>query len=122
MPDPGAQLVVTELLQRAGSLKDEPDWEPLEPGVHIRHLYQTPNGGSAAALLRYQPGASIPHHEHLGHEHILVLDGAQSDENGHYPMGTFVVNRPASSHRVASENGCVVLIIWERGVRFTDAD
>jgi len=108
-------------LQRAGLLKDEPGWEPLRPGIHIRRLYQTPHGGAAAALLRYQPGASIPAHEHLGHEHILVLDGAQSDDYGHYPTGTFVVNRPASAHRVASPEGCVVLVIWERGVRFTEA-
>jgi hypothetical protein len=33
----------------------------------------------------------------------------------------FIVNRPASAHGVASAEGCVVLIIWERGVRFTDA-
>jgi anti-sigma factor ChrR (cupin superfamily) len=115
-----ARLVLTGLLQRAASLKDEPGWEPLRPGVHVRRLYQAP-GGAAAALLRYQPGASVPDHEHLGHEHVLVLDGAQSDEYDRYPAGTFVVNRPGSTHRVASQEGCVVLVIWERGVRFTDA-
>jgi anti-sigma factor ChrR (cupin superfamily) len=118
--DSEAPLVLAGLLQQATSLKDEPGWEPLRPGVHIRRLYQMPDGGAAAALLRYQPGACVPHHEHLGHEHILVLDGAQSDEHGHYPAGTFVVNRPATAHHVASAEGCVVLIIWERGVRFTD--
>ena len=114
-----ARLVLTDLLQRAASLKDEPGWEPLRPGVSIRRLYQAPSG-AAAALLRYQPGASIPRHEHLGYEHVLVLDGAQSDEYGRYTAGTLVVNPPGSSHRVASEEGCVVLIVWEQGVRFTD--
>ena len=122
MPESGGQLVLTDLLQRATSLKDEPGWEPLRPGVHIRCLYEECSGGSAAALLRYQPGATVPHHEHIGHEHILVLDGAQSDAHGHYPAGTFIVNRPGSAHRVASEQGCVVLVIWERGVRFTILD
>ncbi len=118
MAEEEARLVLTDLLQRAGSLKDEPGWEPLRPGVSIRRLYQAP-GGPSAALLRYEPGASIPSHEHLGYEHVLVLDGAQSDEHGRYPAGTLVVNRPGSSHRVVSEEGCVVLIVWERGVRFT---
>jgi anti-sigma factor ChrR (cupin superfamily) len=119
MPESAAQLVLPNLLQRAASLRDEPGWEPLRPGVDIRRLYQEAESGAAAALLRYQPGAAVPHHEHLGHEHVLVLAGAQSDERGHYPAGTFVVNRPASAHRVASAEGCVVLVIWERGVRFT---
>ncbi len=120
MADSEAQLVVSGLLQRAASLKDELGWELLRPGVHIRQLYQVPGGGAAAALLRYQPGASVPSHEHLGHEHVLVLDGAQSDERGYYPAGTLVINRPVSAHRVASADGCVVLVIWERGVRFIE--
>jgi anti-sigma factor ChrR (cupin superfamily) len=120
MADSESQLVLADLLQRAGTLKGETGWEPLRPGVHIRRLYQASSGG-AAALLRYQPGASMPRHEHLGHEHVLVLDGSQSDEHGHYPAGTFVINRPASTHRVASQEGCVALVIWERGVRFMDA-
>src|SRR5262249_30207975 len=119
MAEGDGRLVLEGLLQRAAALKDEPGWEPLRPGVHIRRLYQTPEG-AAAALVRYQPGASIPGHEHLGHEHVLVLDGAQSDEYGRYAAGTLVVNRPGSSHRVASAGGCVVLIVWERAVRFTD--
>jgi anti-sigma factor ChrR (cupin superfamily) len=93
---------------------------PFRPGVQVQWLYRMNDDGPAAALLRYEPGASIPTHEQLGYEHILVLDGAQSDEHGTYPAGTLVVNRPHSVHQVASDNGCVVLIIWEKGVRFPD--
>lgn len=119
MAEQQPQVVLTNLLQRATSLKEEPDWQPFRPGIHIRRLYEEP-GGASAALLRYQPGASVPAHEHLGNEHILVLDGAQSDEYGRYPAGTLIVNRSASSHRVASPEGCVVLVIWERGIRFAN--
>ena len=114
-------LVIRDLLQRGPRLRDEPGWEPFRTGVQIRRLYHDEKTGAAAALLRYEPGAGVPAHEHLGYEHILVLDGAQSDEHGDYPAGTFVVNRPHSVHRIASEAGCVVLIIWERGVRFLGA-
>ncbi len=55
MPEPGGQLVLANLLQGAASLKDEPGWEPLRPGVDIRRLYDECDGGPAAALLRYQP-------------------------------------------------------------------
>ena len=113
-------LVIHRLLQRASLLRDEEGWTPFRPGIQIQRLYRENEGGSSAALLRYEPGASLPAHEHLGHEHILVLDGAQSDEHGTYPAGTFIVNRPHSVHRVASAGGCVVLIIWEKGVRFPE--
>jgi anti-sigma factor ChrR (cupin superfamily) len=117
---PALPLVIDRLLQRATLLRDEPGWMPFRPGVQVQWLYRMNDDGPAAALLRYEPGASIPTHEQLGYEHILVLDGAQSDEHGTYPAGTLVVNRPHSVHQVASDNGCVVLIIWEKGVRFPD--
>ena len=98
-------------------LPREEDWEAYRPGVEIRHLYQTADGGPAAALLRYQAGASVPYHEHPGYEHILVLEGAQRDERGLYPAGTLIINPPGSAHQVHSDGGCVVLVIWERAVR-----
>jgi len=113
-------LVIHRLLQRAPQLRDEAGWKPFRAGIQIQQLYQESDAGPAAALLRYEPGATIPSHEHLGYAHIVVLDGAQSDEHGTYPAGTFVVNRPHSVHRVASEGGCIVLIIWEKGVRFPE--
>lgn len=112
-------LVLERLLQRAPSLRDEAGWQPFRAGIQIQPLYAVEDGPSAA-LLRYEPGASVPAHEHLGYEHILVLDGEQSDEHGSYPAGTLVVNRPHSVHRIASTGGCVVLAIWEKGIRFQD--
>ena len=121
MEDLDTALVFPSLLARAASLGEEDDWSPFRPGVSVRWLYRTDRDGPSAALLRYDPGASVPRHEHLGYEHIFVLHGSQSDERGHYPCGTLVVNRPGSSHAVTSADGCVVLIVWERGVRFTPA-
>jgi anti-sigma factor ChrR (cupin superfamily) len=120
MPDHDSRVVIADLLARAAAGAEEGAWEPLRPGVDIRRLYQTSDGGPSAALLRYRPGASVPRHEHLGYEHILVLQGSQSDERGTYPAGSFIVNPPGSTHRVVSAEGCVVLIIWERGVRFLE--
>ena len=45
----------------------------------------------------------------------MVLDGSQTDDEGHYPAGTFT---PGTTHRVWSDEGCVALLIWERPVRF----
>ena len=118
MDEAGLGLVLTNLLGRATTLKEEEGWELLRPGVHIRRLYRNGDDGPAAALLRYQPSASVPYHEHRGYEHILILDGAQSDERGRYDAGTLVINPPGTGHRVWSDVGCVVLIIWERGMPY----
>ena len=116
--DTPPRLMFTDLLQRAQKLKDEPGWEDFRPGVSVKWLYRDKSTGASAALLRYDPGAKIPRHEHVGYEHILVLDGEQCDDNGCYGAGTFVINRPDDAHSVSSPKGCVVLITWERGVRF----
>jgi anti-sigma factor ChrR (cupin superfamily) len=92
-------------------------FEPFHPGVEIRPLYRTLNG-PAAAVLRYEPGATVPSHTHDGYEHVLVLEGEQSDERGTYGAGTLTVNPPGSSHSVTSASGCVVLVIWEKQPRF----
>lgn len=101
------------------SLADHPErlsWEPFRPGVEIHRLYGDGTQGPAAALLKYEPGASVPNHEHTGYEHIIVISGAQRDHQGNHGVGTLVINPPETSHDVVSEEGCIVLIIWEKPV------
>ncbi|MEM9005433.1 MAG: cupin domain-containing protein [Cyanobacteria bacterium P01_F01_bin.86] len=102
---------VWTLAERADSLP----WQPFRPGVEIHRLYGD-GAGAAAALLRYVPGAQVPQHDHTGYEHILVLSGSQRDAKGHYAAGTLVINPPGSNHEVISDEGCIVLIIWEKPV------
>lgn len=111
----GAALAIPDLLATA----DAPDaaWQPFRPGIEILRLY-TEQGGAAAALLRYAPGASAPLHQHQGYEHILVLRGAQQDDAGRYAAGTLLISPPGSRHAIASPQGCLVLAIWERPVAF----
>jgi anti-sigma factor ChrR (cupin superfamily) len=114
-------------MQVLAAILDDParraalDWEFFRPGVEAAWLYRTEDGGPAAAFLRYQPGADVPRHRHIGYEHILVLEGAQQDEFGHYPAGTLVVNAPGSEHKVRSREGCIALLIWERAVEMLEA-
>jgi anti-sigma factor ChrR (cupin superfamily) len=49
------------------------------------------------------------HHHELGEE-ILVLAGTFSDETGHYPAGTYIMNPPGSSHAPFSESGCTLFV------------
>lgn len=107
---------LTELLGSAG------DWALLREGVEIRRLAGDPESGPTVALLRYRPGARVPAHRHPGFEVIYVLSGSQSDERGHYPAGSLVVNPEGAEHSVWSDEGCTVLIVWERSVEFTGAE
>ena len=93
-------------------------WQPFREGIEQVPLHQPAPSGLRAALLRYAPGASVPAHEHVGYEYILVLEGTQEDDRGRYPAGTLLVNPPGSGHAVRSAEGCVVLAIWERPVQF----
>jgi anti-sigma factor ChrR (cupin superfamily) len=96
-------------------------WTPMRPGIEAHQLYENGPDGPAAALLRYQPGATLARHRHTGYEHIFVLVGSQRDERGLYQAGAMVVNPPGSAHNVSSPEGCIVLVLWERPVRFDGA-
>jgi anti-sigma factor ChrR (cupin superfamily) len=94
------------------------DFEPLRPGVEISRLYDDPATGASAAVLRYAPGGRIPKHRHGGYEHVFILRGEQSDENGSYPAGSLVINAPGSAHSVWSDSGCLALLVWSSSITF----
>ena len=97
---------------------NDASWRPFRAGIEIMDIHDNGAEASSSALLRYQAGATVPRHRHAGYEHILVLSGSQSDENGVYRAGDMIVSPPGSSHSIRSDEGCVVLAIWERGVVF----
>ncbi len=92
-------------------------FEPFRDGVSIARLL---DGAPAIAVLRYEPGAKVPLHEHPAPEMIIVLEGSQSDEHGTYRQGDVVINPSGSRHSVWSEDGCVVLLHWSEPVQFLD--
>jgi len=95
-------------------------FQPFRPGVTAQWLYNDGDGGPAAVLLRYEPGARVTEHEHVGYEHVLILEGDQFDEDGSYPAGSFVVNPPGTRHSPGSKGGCVALLIYGKAVRFVE--
>jgi anti-sigma factor ChrR (cupin superfamily) len=88
-------------------------------GVEIHPIC---TGEPAVALLRYAPGAGVPRHLHTGMETILVLEGSQSDDTGCHRAGTLLINPEGTAHRVWTDEGCVVLIQWNRPVQFLPED
>lgn len=117
MATPRTGVIIRDLYALAAS-QTEHNWQRLRDGVEICRLYQDGEDGPMAALLRYAPGARTPPHLHQGVEFIVVLSGAQADENGHYPAGSVLASPPGSTHGIVSDTGCVVLAIWHKPVKF----
>jgi anti-sigma factor ChrR (cupin superfamily) len=113
----GLARVFTDLLLQAGE-PERLSWETLRPGVAFHALYGQPGKGPSAALLRYEPGATVPEHRHTDYEHVLILAGSQRDANGLYAAGTLLVSPPGSRHAVVSDAGCLVLAIWAGPIEF----
>ena len=91
------------------------EFEPFNTGITAHWLSRS---CPQIAILRYEPGASAPLHQHVGTETILVLDGSQSDERGTYGKGDMVINPPGTRHSVRSPEGCVVLLHWDKPIEF----
>jgi anti-sigma factor ChrR (cupin superfamily) len=96
------------------------EWQPFHPGVLIHRLYGDGVAGPSAALIWFQDGGVVPLHRHGGYEHVLVLAGSQRDEGGLARSGTLIIHTPGSQHRIVSEEGCIVLAIYERPVEFLE--
>tara|TARA_R110002072_G_scaffold36153_6_gene106437 strand:- start:39 stop:449 length:411 start_codon:yes stop_codon:yes gene_type:complete len=110
-------IALTNIFATAGDLSGR-DWCDFKPGVQASWVYENGAAGPAAAFLKYEPGTAIPWHWHPAYEHILVLEGSQSDENGLYRAGSVLISPPGTGHTVRSDEGCIVLAVWEKPVQF----
>ncbi|WP_160004087.1 cupin domain-containing protein [Rhizobium sp. 18055] len=111
----------TRELLTSGGWK-ELSFGPFRKDVTIHWIKPFDGDQPGVALLKYEPGASVPRHRHEGLETILVLDGVQSDETGDYAVGSYIVNAIGTEHSVWSDSGCVVLIQWDRPVTILEEE
>ena len=94
-------------------------WEFFREGVQVSWIYRLEEkGGPSSAFLKYEPGAEVPLHSHTGLEHILMLEGSQTDENGTFHKGDIIINPPGTRHSVYSRDGCELLAVWHAPVKF----
>jgi hypothetical protein len=89
------------------------EWTP-SPGGHVLrkrvHLAGPAEAGQVTSVVRYQPGARFPAHDHPGGEEILVLEGIFSDEHGDWPAGTYLLNPEGFRHGPFSREGCTLFV------------
>ncbi|CAN5784147.1 cupin domain-containing protein [soil metagenome] len=108
-----ADTLNQDFARRVVVLPSEWVWTPSPaPGVSRMRLER--NGGElarATSLVRFEPGALFPTHEHGGGEELLVVEGSTSDEHGEYLAGDYVRSPPGSRHSLrAGEQGATLFV------------
>ena len=86
-------------------------WVERRPGVFWKVLWEDPDGQRKAILMRYEPGATIPRHRHVGDEQIFVLDGSVADDTGVCAAGNYARRPPGCVHTVVSQTGALVFAV-----------
>lgn len=94
------------------TLKDLP-WAEALPGVRQKRIWEDPATKRRALLARFEPGASLPRHRHVGDELIFILEGANADESGEVATGNMSYRPNGCVHTVTTKNGATALaFIW----------
>ena len=94
------------------------EWKPLnESGVDTTGLYVKPlrfdpkQQRSPAIILKFEPGASYPYHNHPAGEEIFVLKGSCLVNESILKEGDYLYTPPGFKHGVKSETGCEMLLL-----------
>ena len=90
-------------------------WEATQfPGIAIKVLYEDKPKGEMTCMLKWEPGATIPMHQHPEIEQSYVISGSFYDHDGICRAGEFVWRRVGSFHETHSDEGCVILAVYRK--------
>jgi anti-sigma factor ChrR (cupin superfamily) len=96
------------------TLSDLP-WVDARPGVRQKRIWEDKAGERRAILARFEPGATLPRHRHVGDELIFLIEGENADESGPVPTGNMNYRPNGCVHTVTTKNGATVLaVVWGR--------
>jgi anti-sigma factor ChrR (cupin superfamily) len=99
---------------RIFTLSDLP-WVDTRPGVRQKQIWEDTTGERRALLARFQPGATLPPHRHVGDELIFLVEGANADESGVVATGNMNYRPNGCVHTVTTQHGATVLaVVWGR--------
>lgn len=83
-------------------------YDEVSPGLSQMVLHDIP--GELVRMVRFAPGTALKRHEHGGGEELFVVEGSFSDDDGHYPAGTWVRSPIGTGHAPISDEGCLLWI------------
>jgi quercetin dioxygenase-like cupin family protein len=93
------------------------EWRPSKvAGVSVKVLRHDKESGESAALVRLEPGAAFPAHDHPAGEEVFVLEGDVRIGRHHLKTGDYLYTPPDGKHAAASDGGCVFLVTLPKPV------
>jgi anti-sigma factor ChrR (cupin superfamily) len=102
---PGSQVI---------TVSDLP-WVETRPGVRQKKIWEDTANPLRALLARFEAGAVLAPHRHVGDELIFMLEGANADESGPVTTGNMNYRPDGCVHTVTTTHGATVLaIVWGR--------
>ncbi len=91
------------------------DWTEVEPGYRRTTLVDDRDAGTRIVLVQYDAGYQLSRlDEHVHDEYLYVVSGTFVDQHQRSGPGTFIHNRPGSSHQPSSPDGCTFLAVITR--------
>lgn len=94
------------------------EWIPLienghqYKGIFVKSLrYDAATKRSKTILLKFEPGAAYPYHNHPAGEELFILEGEAIIESLKFNKGDYLYTPPNFKHSVESVTGCVILFI-----------
>jgi anti-sigma factor ChrR (cupin superfamily) len=94
---------------------NEIPWTEARPGVRQKKIWEDKTTERRALLARFEPGATLPRHRHVGDELIFVIEGANADESGPVNTGNMNYRPNGCVHTVTTQNGATMLaVVWGR--------
>ena len=91
------------------------------PKIKMKVLFEDKATGLATLLMRWEPGAELPLHEHVRIEQTFVLEGSFEDDEGECTAGNFVWRPAGSRHTARSPRGALMLAYFLAPNKFFDA-
>lgn len=104
------------------------DWEPIKyPGCFVKTLMVDPREGLLTVLLKMEPGAQLPDHEHALMEQTYMIEGRLVDLEGpekglEVGPGEFVYRPAGSRHAAYTPDGGLMLATFLVPNKFFEKD
>jgi anti-sigma factor ChrR (cupin superfamily) len=88
-------------------------WVEVRPGVRQKRIWEDKATERRAILARFEPGATLAAHRHVGDELIFIVEAANADESGAVTTGNMNYRPNGCVHTVTTKNGATVLaVVW----------
>jgi len=100
-------------------LSDLP-WSDAMPGVRQKPIWHDKETKRRAVLVRFEAGAKLPLHRHVGDELIFVIEGSNADESGEVMTGDMNFRPHGCEHTVTTRHGATVLALVTGGVEMIE--